>query len=85
MAEEDTQQGDAQSGTIPVERWISHPVSDHSDLDRPAPLYVEGLTANERAEFEQGLVAKKKQAEADAAAAQEKPKPGEKKQQPPSQ
>lgn len=24
---------------IPPEQWIPHPVSDHSDLDRPEPVY----------------------------------------------
>jgi hypothetical protein len=40
---------------VEPERWIRHPVSDHSDLDRPAPVYAEDLDANARAEFEQSL------------------------------
>lgn len=48
---------------IPVKDWIAHPVSDHGDLDRPMPLYVEDLSPNDRAEFE-AAVEEKKQREA---------------------
>lgn len=85
-AQPDQAAGDAQKESVPVEKWIPHPVSDHSDLDRPPPMYADDLDPNARAEFDAALSdreARLAQQEQDAAAqAGAKPKPGEKKPKP---
>jgi hypothetical protein len=39
-------------GLISPEKWITHPVSDHGDLERPDPKYADDLSPEERAEFD---------------------------------
>lgn len=57
---------------IPPDKWITHPVSDHGDLDRPVPKYADDLSPEERAEFDAADV--EPPAEKPKAPAKDKPK-----------
>lgn len=70
--------GEATAEPIPVEKWIPHPVSDHGDLDRPAPAYADALAPNARAEYESALIERQAHLDAQAAEQEQKGKSGAK-------
>ncbi len=60
----------------PVEEWIPHKPADSADyLDRPAPVSLEDLEGEERAEVERRLAEKKKESERHAEKVKREVKP----------
>jgi len=49
---------DETRSTIPPEKWIPHPVSDHADLDRPDPAYGDGLSGDAKKEYDAAVAAR---------------------------